>query len=162
MNDAREFLKDSLLKISKGRNRSDFVKYIDNTVVEYVSIYSADWKDENTLEVYVNFLPFMSEDLSEKGFEEHCAFIQKYLPELISVDLSDELKVQRLAGKLNIFLYSLLKDKIVELVRKDVNNQKEVFKSNISKNGLEDFNVKVYIKRPEVFTPTVIHSIRVS
>lgn len=156
MKDTREFLTESLLKLSKNRNKKDFADYLKGSVFEYVFVSNVKWVDDEKLKVYTDFLPFMDENISEVGVDQYFGFVVDNMESIYVIDLNDQIETKKLCNKLNMRFSALLRNEVEEMVGKEVKNLAEVFKETISKGFKTDFETEVNVNRAEIFTSETI------
>ena len=156
MNNTREFLKESLLKLSKNRNKEDFANYLKGSIFEYVFVSNVKWIDDKKLKVYTDFLPFMDENISEFGVDKYFGFVGNHMEKIIDVDTDDMDRMGRMGNLLDTLFVVSLKDEVEELVIKEIINQAQVFKETISRGFDANIDVDVVVKRTKVFTNEVI------
>lgn len=156
MNDTREFLTESLLKLSKNRNKRDFANYLKGFIFEYVFVANVEWVDDKKLKVYTDFLPFMDENISEAGVDKYFGFIADNMENIYIIDLNDNIETRKLCNKLNMRFSVLSREEVEGIVGKEVKNLAEVFKETISKGFNTDFEIEVNVNRAEVFTSETI------
>lgn len=156
MNDTREFLTESLLKLSKNRHKRDFANYLKGFIFEYVFVSNVEWVDDKKLKVYTDFLPFMDENISEAGVDKYFGFIADNMDNIYVIDLNDNIETRKLCNKLNMRFSVLSREEVEGIVGKEVKNLAEVFKETISKGFNTDFEIEVNVNRAEVFTSETI------
>lgn len=160
MKDTRNFLKESLLKISNNRNKEDFSRYIKGCVFDYVVVSNVEWVDDKKVKVYTDFLPFMDNDISEVGVDKYFGFIGEHMIKFINADTDDVDRTKRTGDFLDILFAVSLKNDVKELVVKEVANQAQVFKENVSKGFDDNIEVDVVVRKTKVFTNEVIEFIK--
>lgn len=160
MKDTRDFLKESLLKLSNNRNKEDFSRYIKGCVFDYVIVSNIKWVDDKKVVIYTDFLPFMDENISEFGVDKYFGFVGNHMKKFINADTDDADKMKRTGDLLDTLFVISLKDEVEELVVKEVSNQAQVFKETISKGFDANIEVDVVVRKTKVFTNEVIEFIK--
>lgn len=156
MEDTRNFLKESLLKLSNNRNKEDFSLYIKDCVFDYVVVSNVNWVDDKKIRIYTDFLPFMDNNISEVGVDKYFGFIGNHMEKFINVDTNDKERMTRMGNFLDTLFVISLKDDVEELVVKETLNQAQVFKETISRGFDANIDVDVVVRRTKVFTNEVI------
>lgn len=160
MDNTREFLKESLLKLSKNRNKEDFADYLKNSVFEYVFVSNVVWVDDNKLKVYTDFLPFMDRNISEVGIDQYFDFVVDNVESIYGIDLNDQVEARKLCNKLNVRFSALLREDVKNIVGKEVKNLAEVFKETVSRGFNTDFEIEVIANKAVVFTSESIEHLQ--
>lgn len=160
MKDTRDFLKESLLKLSKSRNKEDFSRYIKGCVFDYVVVSDVKWVDDKKIVIHTDFLPFIDENISEVGVDKYFGFVGDHMEKFINVDTDDTDRMRRTGNLLDILFAVSLKNDVKELVVKEVVNQAQVFKENVSKGFDVNIEVDVVVRKTKVFTNEVIEFIK--
>lgn len=156
MNNTRDFLIESLLRLSRNRNKEDFANYIKGSVFEYVFVSNVEWVDDKKLKVYTDFLPFMDENISEVGVDKYLHFIRENISKIYLVELENTEKIRKLGDILDTLFAVKNQSYVKELTVKEIKNLAEVFKEMISKGFNTDFEVDVVVNKTKIFTPDVI------